>query len=128
MVLMMQEFEILCWINYVDQINLLNLSFNVNDPVAVLSQAKQTLWYIAFSTKNLVNKKKVKQPIQTFIQSQDALFERTYHMWLYTQHQLFQDTNELFNIHQLKLRFDRRLARLSSPNDSSVDPMLIADQ
>ena len=60
MVLMMEEFEILCWINYVDQVNLLNLSFNVNDPVSVIYQAKQTLWHLAFSAKTLLNKEKVK--------------------------------------------------------------------
>lgn len=29
--LMFDEFELICWINYVEQINLLDLSFDVND-------------------------------------------------------------------------------------------------
>ena len=32
MTLMLDEFEILCWVNYIDETNLLDLSFNVDDP------------------------------------------------------------------------------------------------
>ena len=63
MVLMMDEFEILCWVNYIDQVNLLNIAFNVDDPNGILYQAETTLFYLAFSTKNLLNDKKVKEPI-----------------------------------------------------------------
>ena len=83
MVFMMTEFEIVCWINYVDQVNLLNLYFNVNEPQFMLAEAKQTLYFIAFSTKNLLNKNKVKNPIQIFCQSEDPHFERNYNLWLF---------------------------------------------
>ena len=71
MVFMMQEFEIVCWINYVDQVNLTSPYFNVNEPEFMLAEAKQTLFFIAFSTKNLLNKNKVKMPIQTYVQTKD---------------------------------------------------------
>ena len=63
MVLMMDEFEILCWVNYVDQINLLDLCYNVDNPRQILQTAENTIFNLAFSTKNLLNEKKIKEPI-----------------------------------------------------------------
>jgi len=37
MVLMMDEFEILCWVNYIDQIDLLDLNCNLNDPASIIA-------------------------------------------------------------------------------------------
>ena len=62
MVLMMDEFEILTWVNYLEQVNLLDLSFNVNDPYAIYMEADRTIFYMAFSTKNLLKEKKNKEP------------------------------------------------------------------
>ena len=59
----MDEFEILCWINYVDQINLLDLCYNVDNPIHIVNTAENTIFNLAFSTKNLLNEKKIKEPI-----------------------------------------------------------------
>ena len=51
----MDELEILCWVNYLDQVNLLNLVYNVNDALEVANEAENTIFYMALSTKNLLN-------------------------------------------------------------------------
>jgi len=51
----------------------------------------------------------VKDPISFYLQKFDEQLERNYHTWLFQQHYLFQDKNDLFNIYQLKLRFERRM-------------------
>lgn len=67
MVLMMDELEILSWVNYIEKVNLLNSCYNVDDPKAILSQAENTIFYIAFSTKNLMNDKNVKDQISAHL-------------------------------------------------------------
>ena len=50
----------------------------------------------------------------------DPFFERNYHVWLVQQHQLFVDRNDLHNLHQLQLRFDRRLNSAGSESVSGA--------
>ena len=57
MVLMLDELEILTWINYLEYVNLLNLSFNANDPYAIYMEAEKTIFFMAFSIKNFLNTK-----------------------------------------------------------------------
>lgn len=63
MVFMMDEFEILCWVGYIDKMNLLDLFYNVDDPYAMIKTAENTIFNLACSTKSIVNDKKVKDPI-----------------------------------------------------------------
>ena len=64
MSLMLDEFEIVCWVMYIEQFNLLNYTFDVNMPDTVLQDALLNIFYIGFSTKLLLNdSNKIKNPI-----------------------------------------------------------------
>ena len=69
MTFMMDEFEIVCWINFIDQVNLLNITYDVNDASKVLQNALKNIFFIGFSTKLLLNdKQKIKDPISAYMQ------------------------------------------------------------
>ena len=68
MSLMLEEFEIVCWLVYIEQFNLLNYTFDVNMPDAVLQDALLNIFYIGFSTKLLLNdSNRVKNPISAHL-------------------------------------------------------------
>ena len=98
--LMFTSFEILCFVDYLDKVNLtayLNLP-NQADQSNIDEALSRDIFYIAFSVKNLLNTKDVKEPIQWHLHSKDIGFVENYHTWLYYQQHLFVDRNDLYSL------------------------------
>ena len=55
MKLLFDEFEIVCWINFIDRFNFFDFCYNVNDAEEVLNSTYTTMMYIGVATKWITN-------------------------------------------------------------------------
>ena len=79
---MLDEFEIVSWVVYLEQFNLLNFTFDVNNTHAVLQDALLNIFYIGLSTKLLLNDSAaVKARITVHLSKADPDFHTRYHHW-----------------------------------------------
>ena len=79
---MLDEFEIVSWVVYLEQFNLLNFTFDVNNTHAVLQDALLNIFYIGLSTKLLLNDSAaVKARITVHLAKADPDFHTRYHHW-----------------------------------------------
>lgn len=52
---MFDEYEIVCWINFIDRFNFFNFCYDVNDVKQVVESAFTNIVYIAGATKSITN-------------------------------------------------------------------------
>ena len=109
---MLNEFEIVCWVVYIEQFNLLNYTFDVNMPDEVLQDALLNIFYIGFSTKLLLNdNSRVKDPISAHLTSIDPLFQTRYQYWSFLHGHCFEavETNSYLKTNKMMKKLDNGL-------------------
>jgi hypothetical protein len=52
---MFNEFELACWVKFIEKFNLLEESYHTYEAQAVLSSALWQIFYIAVATKSILN-------------------------------------------------------------------------
>ena len=110
MSLMLDEFEIVCWVVYMEQFNLLNLTFDVNRTHAVLQDALLNIFYIGLSTKLLLNDStEVKNRISAHLRNADHLFLTRYHHWSFVHGSYFEHkhTNSLLQTNKILKKLNK---------------------
>lgn len=55
MQMMFDEYEIVCWINFIDRFNFFDFCYDVNDVDQVLNSTFLNILYIAGATKSITN-------------------------------------------------------------------------
>lgn len=73
---MFDEYEIACWINFIDRFNFFNFCYDVNDVSQVLNSAFTNIVYIAAATKFITNDdQKLKDQIFLNVLGREAIRE-----------------------------------------------------
>lgn len=55
MQLLLDEYEIICWINFIDRFNFFDFCYDVNDVEQVLNSTFMNILYIGGATKSITN-------------------------------------------------------------------------